>query len=101
MKASAKPSHRTAWRHALRKFRGYQREAYQRGVTRVLEAHDFLETIKASGYVQIALNDIYLLLEQAVESLAEVSLHDLSDATRARISREGWAPPRSGKYRGD
>lgn len=54
----------------------------------LLEAHDILAGIKTTGWTQaVLLNDVFLKLEQAVESLAEVSPNDLAPFTRQQISR--------------
>lgn len=76
----------------MRKFfrSNHQRAAYQRGVALVLEAHEILGGVKTLGWTQaVVLNEVFLRLEQAAESLSEAAPNDLSSLTRQRIAR-GW-----------
>jgi hypothetical protein len=67
--------------------RPHQRAAYQRGLAFLLEAFDILAGVKTQNWTQaVVLNEAYLKLSHAADSLAEVSPNDLAVPTRRRLS---------------
>ena len=66
----------------------YRRAAYQRGVALLLEAFDILGNVRTQNWTQaVVLNEVFLKLSDAAESLCEVSPNDLAVETRLRIVR--------------
>ena len=67
----------------------YQRAAYHRGIVLLVEAHDILGGVKTTNWTQaVVLNAVFNKLEEATESLAEISPNDLAQPLREAIS--GW-----------
>ena len=70
--------------------RAYQRASYHKGIVLLLEAHEILGNVRVAGWTQhVLLNDVFLRIEQAVETLAEVAPNELAPVTRQRVAR-GW-----------
>lgn len=69
-------------------FKTYQRHAYLRGVTLLVEAHDALGAVKTNNWTQaVILNDVFQKLERAAESLVDIAPNEFSSEVRQTVKR--------------
>jgi hypothetical protein len=69
----------------------YEKATYHKAVTLLATACDRLGNVKVHGWAQAhLLNDIYITMRHALETLADISPNDLSRQLRQQLYRQDF-----------